>query len=623
MLAAAPGDRAASMNSALALLEAIASLPWDERTPSAARCLGALYEGRRFSAVRALSDVLLQDDETQFMGRAGAAPSVDDLQAHRAESFRRVLGARGLLMRVRALVETGDYLEADRLSRAFRQIMGDDPEATDDVNREVVGLRGDAYRARYVACAARGEFEPQWLQRAVEAYAEAYAQPSPKSLAHGVDLLALVTRAEEDNVGLPPTARFDRNALADELVALADDPARQSDPYLCLSAAEACVALGRWDEAQRRLGDHLAPILGTRWGAYEVDCTIKELRDVWRLERKPVGDPARAVLEALEAAASRAVGAAPAPVPQAPRANPLQDQLSLRLNETRAPGAQTQTFVWVELLSARGKAVAQVVDRQTRRGFGSGFLVRGGDLFEPWGDAPVFVTNYHVVNRVGGLVGGDSEILSLKYQNAAAHFTRSDSDEPIAFEEILWLSPASALDVCVLRLASAPIGVRPIPVSPTWDVAPSAVTVIGHPLGGELALSLENLEVVEIVDAQGPRGLLRYTAATAGGSSGGPVLDWCDLSLAAIHHKGAVTASAPAVREAAPPTPRSAARPPRIFIGGRRADQDAGAPASRRRREEAPAVAPSHAEDAAALVVNEGVLMGSIIAAIAANPSGA
>jgi hypothetical protein len=100
--------------------------------------------------------------------------------------------------------------------------------------------------------------------------------------------------------------------------------------------------------------------------------------------------------------------------------------------------------------------------------------------------------------------------------------------------KILWSSEAldatlALIDPVLKDLESFPIArVQPDPE------ASARMYVVGHPLGGQLSLSLnDNL----LLDREEPR--LHYRSPTEPGSSGSPVFDQ-DWNLVGLHHAGSL-----------------------------------------------------------------------------------
>ncbi len=68
---------------------------------------------------------------------------------------------------------------------------------------------------------------------------------------------------------------------------------------------------------------------------------------------------------------------------------------------------------WLKAGLEAARAVGRIRDRLTGATYGTGFLVRGGDLRSDFGDEPLVITNNHVVAGRGGaaLGPGDAEIV--------------------------------------------------------------------------------------------------------------------------------------------------------------------------------------------------------------------
>ena len=200
-----------------------------------------------------------------------------------------------------------------------------------------------------------------------------------------------------------------------------------------------------------------------------------------------------------------------------------------------------QAFGWFR----RGTEVALSV-ALVRRGFGAGvgtgFVVRGGDLAPSLGEELLLLTNAHVVSddpADGGLEPGEARVC---FEAA------TDRGAPREIAGIVWRSPRARLDASLLRLAPPPPGDKaaPLPLAPSLPLLGKRrrVYVIGHPNGGELAISMQDNE---LLDHEGPpKGTppdpdccrVHYRAPTEPGSSGSPVFNSSGWQVIALHHKG-------------------------------------------------------------------------------------
>ena len=159
-----------------------------------------------------------------------------------------------------------------------------------------------------------------------------------------------------------------------------------------------------------------------------------------------------------------------------------------------------ETYRWMCQGIERARAIAKI--RQSDgRGVGTGFLVRGRELYAALGDEILLLTNAHVLS-----------------DDAAHRAAVSPDDAQISFEalaepggtarwhritEVVWNSGPEALDASLVRLDLPPKDVEPCPIAnnlPRPDEN-QRVYVIGHPLGGELSFSLQDNR---LIDHEGP-----------------------------------------------------------------------------------------------------------------------
>lgn len=174
-------------------------------------------------------------------------------------------------------------------------------------------------------------------------------------------------------------------------------------------------------------------------------------------------------------------------------------------------------------------------------GIGTGFLLKGFALHESLGEELFVITNAHVVSD------DPKENNALKGEEAKICFEALNADEKFQVDEILWSSPRQELDATVIRfneeqqtrLKELTKDVKIYPVSEYLPIINYAslsnrVYIIGHPLGGELQLSLQDNI---LLDHQNPK--IHYRTPTDAGSSGSPVFNdkWY---LIGLHHAGSM-----------------------------------------------------------------------------------
>lgn len=192
------------------------------------------------------------------------------------------------------------------------------------------------------------------------------------------------------------------------------------------------------------------------------------------------------------------------------------------------------SFVTAQWLKAGSEAALSVVCIRERENIiATGFVLRGGDLREQWGDEIVLLANSYVI-AVDPAIRDQLAFSVPPVASIRAQFTaNSSSDLEYRIGEVLFSSPPHELDVTVCRLDPPAIGVNPLRVAAALPLPDGQrpVMLIGHPGGRGLQLSLEG----RLLDHDNHR--LHYTAPAEAGSSGRPVFNrfW---QVIGIHHAG-------------------------------------------------------------------------------------
>ena len=388
------------------------------------------------------------------------------------------------------------------LSAMLQQVKGDAVEES-----EVQGLIGRVYKQLYV-----NEGGPENLVKAIQAYTPFWELRKGDYRWHGINLAALIARAQQDHVD--PQTSEDPLQIARKIREEIEQSSEGVWDYG--TAMEASVALG---DEKTALAWAAKYVKDTGADAFELGSTLRQLKELWRLEKSPLG---KKLLPVLEYALLERQGGT---------LKPMEKGLVDPMGFEAVWGSDSYILVrWMDTMYQRCATIARVFHVATGQSFGTGFLVRGDALNPNWGEAPVFVTNAHVVST------HPADEAPLRPEHAAGVFTRLPDRPHAKLGELLFTSPRVQLDVSILRVQPPP-GVAVlasadfllVPSQPRSQ--PERIYVIGHPKGGELAVSLYDNS---LVGYQGD--YIHYRSPTEGGSSGSPVFTraW---ELIAIHHR--------------------------------------------------------------------------------------
>jgi hypothetical protein len=425
------------------------------------------------------------------------------------------------------------------LSRGIERAGAQDPAWS-----ELIGLRGRAFKQAFAeALDPSGRQAQEALRVALDAYGLGYEADRVRNRWHGINLMGLAKAARRPEVGM--RVPDDPVALAKELQAtLARVVVGGGDYWGHASLAETAIAEEDWGSTEAHLRKALD---ASGVDAFAVAGTLRQFTQLYDLDRHR--DPrATSIPAMLRAHLARLPGGnivlSPAEVRAAQQAHPEEGQLEALLG---SEGSVIWRW-WQQGLDA-ARSVAAAWHGQLRR-FGTGFLVRGGDILPPLSDEPCLLTNFHVVNR-SGLGGG------LRPDLAQVIFEAADETACYNVTEVAWESAIAYHDAALLRLTTRPGMPKPLPVSDGLpdlgpDLArlgtalepPSRLYVIGHPGGRELQFSFQDNILLDHEDRTGGRRALadvcrvHYRTPTEPGSSGSPVFGaeaWCALAL---HHAG-------------------------------------------------------------------------------------
>ncbi|QQP91277.1 DUF4071 domain-containing protein [Skermanella sp. TT6] len=429
-----------------------------------------------------------------------------------------------------ALIDRGELIPAlDLLKRLEERARNDRVEYP-----ETCGLLGRTYKQIFVeARGSRLGMGESALGQSVAWYNRIY-EADAERVWHGVNVVALLRRAERDGIRVPNAPD------AAQLAARIRDHIGQRwtevlPAWDYATAAEACIALEDWPGAERWLGKYLA---AQDVDAFAIAGTLRQLTEVWDLGA--YGGQGGALLSVLRAELLRRedgrISLTPGQVQGMQGADP--STFERVLGDTGST-----TYKWMRMGMERARAVA-MIRAPDGRGRGTGFLLRGSDLHQSLGDGSFLLTNAHVVSD------NPEDCADLCSEEAAVTFEAAAepgfSAPQYGVAGVVWSSSPLDLDATLLRLDGTPHGVEPCPISKglPFLAADQRVYIIGHPLGGDLSFSLQDNR---LLDHEGPtagrpsradRCLLQYRAPTQPGSSGSPVFAGQGWRVIGLHCRG-------------------------------------------------------------------------------------
>ena len=471
--------------------------------------------------------------------RKSHAPPTEKQSAELLSHLRRKRSFREMRLVADALIEAGQV--APRVRRQYVQAMidegaiaaglalardlardlemkpSDDSAAADEL-AEARGLIARCYKQWFVQGG-----DPRFLKESFDVYHAVYRENPSKNTWHGINAVALLAQASSDPA--IPLISTDYREIARAVLAEIErlDLEGKAQSWDRATAMEACIALRRTEDALRWARDYIASE-GT--DAFELASTLRQLKEIWQLD--PAREPGSLLFPLLEAELLKKDGGQvtlDAPSLVAMRTAQQSGEQHLQ----RVYGLDSYTnFKWLAVGQERCRGVARIETR-TGKAIGTGFLVRGRDLNALWGDEYLLLTNNHVLSDRGGGIGVASDGAVVKF-----HAIESTSTNTYAVATILAQSPSNELDFTVARLEPAVTLPAPWPIARREPNPQShqRLYAIGHPLGGDLAISMQdNL----LLDFKAP--LVHYRTPTDPGNSGSPIFD-SEWNLVALHHAG-------------------------------------------------------------------------------------
>jgi len=451
-------------------------------------------------------------------------------QLAEAVSRRDPKDAKNRRLYAQYLINTGKATAAiDLLTPLKESLAKDDPEFA-----EAMGLIGRANKQIFFDAGDKAQTSAQEaLAQSVAAYRVPFEMAPNVNAWHGVNLLAVLTRARR--LGLRVAPELNPKQIAKTVVAaLEATPAekRDKDWYLP-TLAEASLGLDDWDAVESNVRAYAA---SKDVRPFQIESTLRQFTEIWDVET--TDERGRDLVATLRARLLQLSGGeikvAPTELQRwRKQADPSKEQLEAILG-SQGP----QTYRWWKTGLECARSVASIRQRLGGR-IGTGFLVRAASLGLQPSEELLVLTNFHVVNEDGispGIRPGDAEVI----------FEAADKDRAYSVSAIIWSSPVTSHDASMLRLHDAVMGIDPMRLAGALPIVEDGarVYIIGYPGGRDLAFSFQDNEVL---DHEGPPGgnplikgvsRVHYRAPTEHGSSGSPVFNAGLWEVIALHHMG-------------------------------------------------------------------------------------
>lgn len=427
-------------------------------------------------------------------------------------------------------------LDQSEMTAALNELesLGDDTAGNAAENAEACGLMGRAYKQLYVDAneptIARNQ---EYLEQAIAAYLGVYQLDTNKHTWPGINVVALLCRAERDGVQLKNFAQPRQQAEAmarailkvveDDFNALDDE--RKADTWGLGTATEACVALNRMEDAQKWCARYVQSEYAD---AFELASTLRQFTQVWQL------DPASPITTLLQAELLRREGGFASLKAEQVRKQhqSLSAVTANKANYEKVFGLDSFVSLdWYRSGLNCCRSVARI-GTDTKRGIGTGFLICGKDIFELWGDELILVTNAHVLSNDASVKG------ALRPDDAVVYFealSENGGKEVVCeIKEILWTSPPEKFDATFARLSLSISNAGACELSKALPLREDNqhIYIIGHPGGGSLSFSIHDNLLLDYEER-----FIHYRTPTEGGSSGSPVFNQ-QWKLIGLHHKG-------------------------------------------------------------------------------------
>lgn len=519
---------------------------------TAADVSAELRQGRLPAVAQWLLDEAAQLIADSFLQRTGS-PALDEtrkvveiLNANCQFELTRTVAEAWLAMRgfdpsiqkrlAQALINTKLLDKAEQLSATgldtCEQLASSDHTAYAEIS-EYRGLLARIAKQRFVNS---GERDLNALVDATNRYLAEYERAPEINYWHGINAVACLQLEQEYG---PPRDRMPApQALANDILAtVRDSYSDKRRSWLASTASEANLALKRCDEAELWLYRFLTAEDTT---PFNIDSYARQLSELWRgnplLATNCAGRLAQIIARFIATTQSR-VTISPTQVPAIKSALELAPDVF----EKNFLGESSFTPDSIRGLLKAFESIGCVMNDIGAR-LGTGFLVRGASLKSAFGDAPVFVTNAHVISQsVIGVIRPDKARVTFELDGLV------DGRRPeYQVKEVLFSSApgnigvrnsdGEALDCTIVRLEGLQPAAPALRVTSDLPlVSPlTKAFVAGHPRGAGLQIALHDSLLLDIDDEER---LVHYRTPTDPGSSGSPVFN-ADWEVMALHHAG-------------------------------------------------------------------------------------
>ncbi len=447
---------------------------------------------------------------------------------HKGERLREVLSAVDRLVGAEGVEEaTADYLKAcEETERAeaveldeLRQNLFD---AAILARNRYVELAKERFKGEAAALESMS-FDDRIVRNAIKGFRRAFDPGSPlvdQNAAAAINLVAMIRRAHRD--GYVEGTLEETEQIATRLARELPTTAFGSNNLWNMAVlAEAHYALGNFAEANACFDGFFRH---PRVGQWHVRSMLRQLRDVWSAEENEAGQQ---IVTALEAQAARLDDSVPATTDSVGKS--VTAETTGAFLESTIGSEAPRRIAWLKTGLQRARAVCRIAD-QDGKALATGFLLLGSQIDPTLGAELFLITAAHLLQF------GDASQFRAEFPDAGVTL-------PISSE--IWRSPPDELDTSILRLNGQPSHLPPeleaLPIATTPPTIGQSIYILGHPYGGELHVSLEEIGILDVGwkrPGQPDQTFLHYRSPTVAGNSGSPIFSGDDWTLVGLHHAG-------------------------------------------------------------------------------------